>query len=462
MTIFANPSATDLLAAPPSTPFGTTQTVDTLGLSSAIDGSAGNPVTRVYYCVQNGIAGTITDTFTYGTGSTISGNPVSITRGAFVGPATSFSVSLSASSEIENTVITMTLTPLGGAWPAGVVLTPVANTLTGAFSPTTLTPSGTTAATCTFIPNNVATGSLSATASPTMTNASGGQADTSTVFTATTISSAVINTAGTAITLTFNQSTAITVASDFALTVNGSLVTITWAAPSTPSGTQTGTLGSPVYSGQTATYTTSSTAMTNPALAATASGVTVTNSSTVSAPANTTISFTGAAGAPTGNQVLTSWGGGVGTSTAGMTLDGSGDLTLGGTNFAGGLFEAIGVQGDGTFTANYKSGTSSVDIELLIRAQSGSPFNAYALTLANSTTLQFVSSTGGAATVIGSATVSRPASSISITYTGNSFIGKIDGTTVGTWTDSTYPTNGYVGLGVGQNNGTLLTSVVKT
>ena len=72
--------ATALLSAPPSAPYGTTQTVDVLGLSSATDGSAGNPVTRTYYCIQGGLYGTITDTYTYGTGSLINNLPVRIVR----------------------------------------------------------------------------------------------------------------------------------------------------------------------------------------------------------------------------------------------------------------------------------------------------------------------------------------------------------------------------------------------
>ena len=94
--------------------------------------------------------------------------------------ATAFTLALSAASGTAGTPVTLTFTPAAGSWPVGAVVTPSATSLTGAFSPTTLSPTGTGAVTCTFTPSGAAVGSLNATVSPTMTASSGPQTYTAT------------------------------------------------------------------------------------------------------------------------------------------------------------------------------------------------------------------------------------------------------------------------------------------
>ena len=89
-----------------------------------------------------------------------------------VGPATTFTASLSAASGPINAAVTLTLTP-NGAWPVGTILTPAAAGLTGTFAPATSTPVGSIAASFAFTSTAVGSGTLTAAASPVLTAITG-------------------------------------------------------------------------------------------------------------------------------------------------------------------------------------------------------------------------------------------------------------------------------------------------
>ncbi len=87
--------------------------------------------------------------------------------------AAAFTTSLSASSGTVGNAVTLTVMPTGAAWPSSVVLSPAAAGLSGTFTPTTRTPSGTTAATFDFTPSAAGSGTISVSASPSMTAPAG-------------------------------------------------------------------------------------------------------------------------------------------------------------------------------------------------------------------------------------------------------------------------------------------------
>ena len=89
--------------------------------------------------------------------------------------ATAFSVALPGAGTV-GTAVTLTLTPTGGSWPAGVTLTPAVAGVTGTFSPATLAPSGTAAVTATFSPASAGTGTVTVGSSPAMAAAPAGGA----------------------------------------------------------------------------------------------------------------------------------------------------------------------------------------------------------------------------------------------------------------------------------------------
>lgn len=167
-------------------PSGAYAIYDTLGAVDATDGSAGNPLTRTYAVASGGVYSTVVDTYTYGTGSEINGEPTAVVRSS-IDTAQTFAVS-SDSSGSTGVGITVTFDPAGsGAWPAGTVLTPTitgASGLTGTWSPTSRTlGAGVTASqTFTFTPTAAGTGNLTATAVPGIT-ASAVQAFTATAVT---------------------------------------------------------------------------------------------------------------------------------------------------------------------------------------------------------------------------------------------------------------------------------------
>lgn len=167
-------------------PAGTYAIVDTLGAVDATDGSAGNPLTRTYAVEVGGVYSTVVDTYTYGTGSEINGEPTAVVRSS-VETAQTFAVS-SASSGLTGAAVTVTFDPAGsGAWPAGTVLTPTitgASGLAGTFAPTsrTLGVGVTASQTFDFTPTGAGTGNLTAIAVPGIT-ASAVQAFTATAVT---------------------------------------------------------------------------------------------------------------------------------------------------------------------------------------------------------------------------------------------------------------------------------------
>ncbi len=102
--------------------------------------------------------------------------------------ASAYTTALSATSGAVGTATTMTFTPTGGAWPSSLVITPSVSTVTGTFSPATISPTGSAAATCTFTPSAAGSGTLGSGTSPSLTNTTGALA-----FTATAAANAVTN-----------------------------------------------------------------------------------------------------------------------------------------------------------------------------------------------------------------------------------------------------------------------------
>ena len=165
-------------AVTPAVLFGLLQAADIPAGTAALLGAA--PVAGV----GSPPAGTL---FPDATGVNWTIEAIRGTGAASATTATAFTLALSAASGTTGSPVTLTLTPSAGSWPAGVVVTPAATGLAGAFTPATLSPTGTGAVTCTFTPSGAATGSLNATASPTMTASSGAQTYTATAASGNTI-----------------------------------------------------------------------------------------------------------------------------------------------------------------------------------------------------------------------------------------------------------------------------------
>jgi len=100
-------------------------------------------------------------------------NPSSLNYTA-VAAANAYSMTESASSGNLNGTLTLTFTPVSGAWPSNVVLTPAVSGVTATFTPTTITTvaASTAAVTCTMTPSTAGTAAIAVTSSPTMTNPS--------------------------------------------------------------------------------------------------------------------------------------------------------------------------------------------------------------------------------------------------------------------------------------------------
>ena len=110
---------------------------------------------------------------TYLTGTTLQALLGISTGSSTASTATTYTLGAANSSAPVGTATTYGLTPTGGAWPSGEVLTPVASGISGAFNPTTLSPSGTVNAAFTFTPSAAGSGTISVTSNPALTNPAG-------------------------------------------------------------------------------------------------------------------------------------------------------------------------------------------------------------------------------------------------------------------------------------------------
>ncbi len=265
--------------------------------------------------------------------------------GVSIGTATAYATTVSSNAGLTGSVVTMTFTPTGGAWPSGEVLTPAATGLAGTFSPTTITcPASTAAVTCTFMPSSAAgtSGTLGSTASPALTNATGSLSYSITNAPATSFSmteSASSGLIGSPVTLSFSPvggnwpaGQTITLAS----TLTGSFSTLTISAGTatpatctfTPSLTGTATIS--------ATNTNSATALVNPnsitySVLATATAYTTALSATSgNTGAPVTLTFTPNGGWPNSGSITPTASGLAGTfspTSVSMTSGSNGALT---------------------------------------------------------------------------------------------------------------------------------------
>ncbi len=198
--------------------------------------------------------------------------------------ATAFTTALSSSSGTVGNAVTLTVTPIGAAWPSSVVLAPTVAGLSGTFAPTTRTPSGTTATTFAFTPSAAGSGSIGVISTSSMTAPAGlaYQATTAVAPTPTPTSITSATLAADGVTLTVVLSQAATITGSAIINVNGSVDTLTWSNAATATTTHTGVLTTAAHSGDTVNLSVAA-GFTTPALASSAS-VAVTNNSTVAAP----------------------------------------------------------------------------------------------------------------------------------------------------------------------------------
>jgi hypothetical protein len=313
-TSIGNANAGTLLIGPGVAPPGAT------GASQVTNGSG--YVTSTTWA--NGGTTLAVDTYTYtSANSLIVGNWDTWTRST---PATGFTVGLSASSAVQSAspgvTVTLTPTPSGSAWN-GSALTLSDIGITGTFSPSTITPSGTGAATVVFNPGaTIATGTINASG----TGLTSAGAATFAITQAETLISAIVQSSGTSVVFSFGVATPQPSGATFA--INGGATTLSGWAGSAANTVWTATLGNTVHAADAATYIFPA-AATTPALSATTAG-SATNSSTQvsSVDSITSATIAGTDGVANASTLTINFA--IATTVVSPTVSGFG-LTIGGT-----------------------------------------------------------------------------------------------------------------------------------